>query len=77
MTTDDKAGDEQLLTTQETAKMLGISEKTLYAWRKEGRITPAPSDTPAKRRQPRYYRLSDVRRLIEDGQRQQGQARQD
>lgn len=70
MATDDKAGDEQLLTTKETAQMLGISEKTLYAWRKEGRIKPAPSETPAKRRQPRYYRLSDVRRLIEEGQRQ-------
>ena len=67
MTTDDKAGDEQLLTTQETAKMLGITEKTLYMWRKQGRIAYVPSDTPAKRKQPRFYRLSDVRRLIEEG----------
>ena len=75
MTTDEKAGDDKLLTTGEAARMLGITEKTLYMWRKKGRISYVPSDTPAKQKEPRYYRLSDVRRLIEEGK--QGQARQD
>jgi len=63
MRSDPSRGSE-LLTTREAADMLGITEKTLYAWRKVGDISPI-SGNPVKRKQPRYYRRKDIERLIQ------------
>ena len=63
MRSDPTRGSE-LLTTQEAADMLGIVQKTLYAWRNLGYIKPIEGN-PVKRKQPRYYRRRDIERLIQ------------
>ena len=67
MTADEARGSE-LLTTQETADMLGIAQKTLYAWRKRGDIKPIPGNH-AKAKEPRYYRRRDVEKILREGRR--------
>ena len=64
--TNDEARGSDLLTTQEVAKVLGIAEKTIYAWRKQGIIEPIPGN-PAKKKQPRYYRRKDVEWILHGG----------
>lgn len=52
--------EERLVSTSECAKMLGCSERTLYNIEKTGLLTSAKSGGN------KYYKLSDIKRYIDD-----------
>ncbi|HET8906915.1 MAG TPA: helix-turn-helix domain-containing protein, partial [Ktedonobacterales bacterium] len=70
----DKTRGSELLTTREAAELLGITEKTLYAWRKRGDIKPIPGNR-AKIKEPRYYRRRDIELILSMGRRSMQQLR--
>lgn len=59
-------GDDELLTVKQTTDMLGIVRTTLYEWIAAGDIAPVPGN-PLKQKQRRYFRKSDVERLLREG----------
>lgn len=59
-----------LLTTEQTCKLLGITRPTLYAMRREGLIAPVPGNPVLKIQKRNYYRREDVERLKREGRRQ-------
>lgn len=60
-------GDEDLLTTQETLALLGVSRTTLYAIIREGILKPVEPRTVTKRTPRNLYRRADVERLLREG----------
>jgi predicted site-specific integrase-resolvase len=59
-------GDDELLTMEQTAKMLGIVRSTLYEWMAAGDIVPVPGN-PLKKKQRRYFRREDIEKLLREG----------
>ena len=57
--------DPEKLSVAETLKILDVSRQTLYVLIKDGRITPLPGN-PLKKKEPRYFRRSDVLALRPD-----------
>lgn len=60
-------GDDELLTVKQTTDMLGIVRTTLYEWIAAGDIAPVAKKNPLKQRERRYFRKSDVERLLREG----------
>lgn len=57
----------ELLTTEQTCELLGITRPTLYAMRREGLIAPIPGNPVLKIQKRNYYRREDVMRLKQQG----------
>ena len=54
------------LTTEEVARLCGVTAVTIVRWVKSGRLQPLASYNPYRRRQPAYrFHREDVERLAE------------
>ncbi len=52
-----------LLSTQDVMDLLGVARPTLWQWHKRGKLVPVPLPEYIDKG-PRYYRRSDVERLM-------------
>jgi len=62
---DQKEGD--VLTTQETIKLLGVSRPTLYRMMDEGVIAPLPGNPSLLIQKRLYFLRADVERVLREG----------
>jgi predicted DNA-binding transcriptional regulator AlpA len=56
-----------VLTTQETIKLLGVSRPTLYRMMDEGVLTPLPGNPTLLVQKRLYFRREDVERVLREG----------